>query len=561
MNRINVPTKRKILIGFFFAIFLVGTILIFTVPTSVKITYGVTTTTEDGETISFNIFEPQEELYKSYNVDTKKIAVIIGHGIMVNKEMLKGYAIELAAAGFVAVPLDFRGHGQSSGHLNSEGLINDVKAIKMYLLKERSDIDPNNFGYIGYSMGGGPGWAMVKEDKSFKCFIGIGTGMPTNDADVVRASSGRRLNVLMIQARYDEAVSLERLKEGMAKRLDVKTWDVNVNKLYGSFKDGDASMIFLDDNSNHLLVAWDQDFIREARNWVISSFPSIRTVDRDFYANIRALILVIQLFGGIGFFFLIIEPLSNAIVKSKEEDKYKIEVQEVSVKNLAARTIIFSLVFGIIGTILFIPVFGLLPLFIAGFVLALLYGQVCGILILLWRTGKKINLSLLEILKGPFKGRKTLLREVALGALLAVVLYAIIILSIGLNYLGLIPSLYKMPYVPIYYAIVLVMYLIFGLIFNVILQNKFKDGLKELYTSALLTFGILLVYMAMYLFVYGMVIGSLFYFGTMIPVALGIYSLAAFTSSALYQKTKNVVAGAIVIALYFTVLICTLSPL
>ena len=83
MFRINLSKKQLILIISFLIIYIVGTILIFTVPFSVKNTYGLSTVTEDGVTISFNIFEPQGGA-------TTKPAFLIGHGSMVNKEMVKG---------------------------------------------------------------------------------------------------------------------------------------------------------------------------------------------------------------------------------------------------------------------------------------------------------------------------------------------------------------------------------------------------------------------------------------------------------------------------------------
>ncbi|MFX0008658.1 MAG: alpha/beta hydrolase, partial [Candidatus Hermodarchaeota archaeon] len=107
MNRIEITKKRIILLSIFLAIFITGTVFIFTVPISVKATYNKSIRTTDGVTISFNVFEP-------VSGGLSKPAIIIGHGFMANKEMLKGYALELAAAGFVAVPFDFRGHGQST---------------------------------------------------------------------------------------------------------------------------------------------------------------------------------------------------------------------------------------------------------------------------------------------------------------------------------------------------------------------------------------------------------------------------------------------------------------
>ena len=144
MNLQKIKSKRVILIIAFLTSFIIGTILIFTVPTSVKATYGLTAKTDDGIFISFNIFEPVGREAQS------KPAVLIGHGVMANKEFMKGYAIELAAALF-----DFRGHGQSTGELDINKLVYDVNAVIDFLNTTSCvNVDINNLGYIGYSMGG-----------------------------------------------------------------------------------------------------------------------------------------------------------------------------------------------------------------------------------------------------------------------------------------------------------------------------------------------------------------------------------------------------------------------
>jgi len=196
MTTLTLSKKRVALICIFLAIFTIGTVFIFITPLSVKSTYGLSTQTSDGVTISFNIFEPSSG-------GLNKPAIIIGHGSMVNKEMVKGYALELAAAGFVAVPFDFRGHGQST-MVEPDNKTKDIIAIKEYLNTERSDIDMNSLGYIGYSMGG-LGQQLIHQDPAFKCFIGIGTWLyPT----LRNGNSTNPLNVLMIQAVFDEAVEL-----------------------------------------------------------------------------------------------------------------------------------------------------------------------------------------------------------------------------------------------------------------------------------------------------------------------------------------------------------------
>jgi len=552
MNKFNLSKKRIALICIFLVIFVIGTIFIFVVPLSVKSTYGLSTQTDDGVTISFNVFEPSDG-------GLNKPAFIIGHGSMVNKEMVKGYALELAAAGFVVVPFDFRGHGQSTTG-DSSVRINDVIAIKEYL-QTRGDIDMNSLGYIGYSMGG-LGQALVHDDTAFKCFIGIGTWLYP---DLRRGNSTNPLNVLMIQALFDEAVKLPYLKESLATRVGIPISNMDSNKIYGSFQQGNASMIYLDDNSNHLTVAWDEDFIREARDWAINSFD-IDVVDETFYVNVRALILLVQVIGGIGFFLLIIDPLSNLILQSKNEREngaeikiYRIDASDYSIKSLTVKPILYSLLLGIPGVILFIPILLILPLAIAGFVVALLFGQAFGLMVLLWRIGKKDDLAFKDILREPFKGRNKFLRQLALGAILGTILYLISYLSIGLNYLGLVPSVTKIWTAPIYFVISFFVILILNLITQVIIQNKFDDSIINTIKILFLSFILPFLYFFVYLLLIGVVLRSFFYFGTFIPISLVMFTLTSAVSIITYRKTGNIITGAIINAVILTFLIVTMS--
>lgn len=552
MIKFYLSKKRIALTCIFLVIFVIGTIFIFIVPLSVKSTYGLSTQTDDGVTISFNVFEPLDG-------GLNKPAFIIGHGSMVNKEIVKGYALELAAAGFVAVPFDFRGHGQSSTG-DSSLKINDVIAIKEYL-QTRGDIDMNSLGYIGYSMGG-LGQELVHNDTAFKCFIGIGTWLYP---ELRKGNSTNPLNVLMIQALFDEAVELPYLKESLATRVGIPISNVDSNKLYGSFQQGNATMIYLDDNSNHLTVAWDEDFIREARDWAINSFD-IDVLDETFYVNIRALILLVQVIGGVGFFFLIVDPLSNLLLQSKNEREdgaeikpYRIDATDYSIKSLSVKPIFYSLLLGIPGVIIFIPILLILPLAIAGFVVALLFGQAFGLMVLLWRIGKKDDLTFKDIFKEPFKGRNRFLRQLALGAILATVLYLISYLSIGLNYLGLLPSLTKIWTVPIYFVLSFFVILILNLMTQVIIQNRFDDSIINTIKILFLGFILPFLYYFVYLLLIGVVMRSLFYFGTFIPISLVMFTLTSAVSIITYRKTGNIITGAIINAVILTFLIVTMS--
>jgi len=555
MNQDLITTKRLSLIAVFLSIFAIGSILMFTTPASVKATYGLTTQTDDGVTISFNVFEPVSGVPGG-----TRPAIIIGHGVMVNKEMLKGYALEFAAAGFVAVPFDFRGHGQSiGGENNRSAMVNDIKAIKTYL-SNIVEVDTSNLGYVGYSMGG-LGQSLIDSDTDFKCFIGIGTGLYNT---LRTGKTSAPLDVLMILARYDEAFQPSDLTGALATRTGVLEGNIDANRIYGSFEHGNATMMYIDDNSNHLLTAWDQDFIREARDWAINSF-GINVIDENFYANIRGIVLIVQIFGGVGFFFLSIDPLSNLILKSKknrdsEIELYKIEFPDITIRTITIRAVGYSLALGILGVLIFILPLLILPLAIAGFVCALLFGAAFGIHVLMWRMAKKANLRLRDMYRGVFKGREKILRQIILGAVLSTILYLIAYLSTGLNYLGFLPSITKMWTIPIYFAISFIIFLMFNMLTQVILQNKYDDNRIGLLKAGFPGFLFPFVYYFTYLLIFGVVLGSYFYFGNFMPIASVMFPLTTFVSVVSYKKTGNIIVGAIVNSFILTILIVTMSP-
>jgi alpha/beta superfamily hydrolase len=552
MNKSNLSKKRIFLYCLFLGLFVVGTIFIFITPYSVKSTYGLTITTDDGVVISFNVFEP------SYSAESNKKAVIIGHGFMANKEIMKGYALELAAAGFVAVPFDFRGHGQSTGILDEGNIIKDVEAIIGYL-NSRTDIDPHNLAYIGYSMGGFPGNMIVNQSTDFKAFIGVGTGL----GNIRKGNSTEPLNVLMIKAKFDEIQDLDYLKASVAQRTGLSASLIDSNQLYGSFETGNATKIYLDDNSNHLTIGWDTDFTRQARDWIINTFPDTNTPDENFYGNVRLLILVIQVIGGMGLFIMLLEPISKLMKFNDKdtEDELSIEIREISANKIAIKSLLYSIPLGIVGIFIIIWIFLPIPLAIVGFVLTMLFGQIFGILILLWRLGKKNDISLLNMLKTPFKRPiSNIGKSILYGFILITLLYLILYSSIGLNYAGMIPSISKAWIVAIYFIITFLMFLVFGILFQFIISSKIQRTKNGTLKAILIHFVVLLTYIAIYLLLISALMGNLFYFGIMMPIAIPLNLLIAGTSVYTYKKTGNIIAGTLIAAILVVMIVSTFAP-
>jgi len=554
MNKFNFTKKRVLLISIFLGIFVIGTIFMFITPFSVKRTYNLTTTTSDGVTISFNVFEP-------VSGGNNKKAVIMGHGVLSNKETMNSYAIEVAAAGFVAITLDFRGHGQSTGPVSGGSLLNDIIAIKQYL-NSRGDIDINNLGYVGFSMGG-IGQALVNTDLDFKCFIGTATFL-SNSSSLRRGNSTNPLNILMVVGKFDELIELDEIKVPFAERINKPVEDVNVHKLYGSFEMGNASKIYYDDNTNHFISYWDTDFLREVKTWVINSFPDVIQTDENFYGHIRLIILVIQIIGGIGFFLSVIKPLSELIVPKKEEERdiHIIQTPDVTIKEFSLKTLAFSLVLGFPGIFIMLIINIPLGLALFGFLISLFFGQAFAQFLYVWRVGKRQNLSFGSVLGKPFKGnRNESLRHILLGIILATILVFILHFSIGMNYFSFVPSITKILWIPVYMLLFFFTFMIFGLVYQYTLQPKFDNSNRSIVKVTLLTYMLIMIYTFTYVLVLSLIIRSFFYFGFLIPIAAVVFLLATLTWTVTYRSSGNIIAGSIISCVYLSLLIGTAASL
>ncbi|MFX0099094.1 MAG: hypothetical protein ACFFCS_05890, partial [Candidatus Hodarchaeota archaeon] len=264
--------------------------------------------------------------------------------------------------------------------------------------------------------------------------------------------------------------------------------------------------------------------------------------------------------GGVGFFFLIIEPLSKKVLKPREEDIFKIEVRDNSPKRLTIKTLLYSAVFAIPGMLIMSPLLIYLPLTVSGMMEMILFGMAFGILILLWRLGRKNDMSLFKIHAGIFKGGKEhVLRQVVLGLVLTVILYNIIYLSFGLNYIGWFPSIFSFPWIPIYLAIGLFIIAEFYLLFNTILQPKFKEGLAGVVKVGIIGGSCLCIYTCGTILLFCILLES-FFFTIFFHIAIPLTYLLAFVSALLYKKTGNIITGAIVSTVILVMLLCTLAP-
>ncbi|MFX1338471.1 MAG: hypothetical protein ACFFDK_07665, partial [Promethearchaeota archaeon] len=103
------------------------------------------------------------------------------------------------------------------------------------------------------------------------------------------------------------------------------------------------------------------------------------------------------------------------------------------------------------------------------------------------------------------------------------------------------------------------MYIIFGLYFQKIIQEKIGKGFKNALKTSLFTYIILMIYFSFTISLV-CVVGNTFFYIMFFWIAVPLYLFSSIINALTYEKTGNILVGAIINVLYFTFLICTLSP-
>jgi len=559
--------KRELLtIIIFAAVFLSGIIVFNVTPLNVKKTYNQTVTTSDGVPICYDVFEPANDL------TAKKPAVIIGHGVMVNKEMMRLIALELAKNGFVVVAFDFRGHGQSGGTLppssmagitgvggieqlasdNESGLTKDILAIKGYLEEVRNDINMTNLGYVGYSMGGGAGFELLSHDNDFNAMVGLA---PLPNYKLTNTSNPR--NLLILSGGLDESNPMDALLKVMANKTSVPASSIELNHLYGSFANGTAAKMIVDPYVEHFFTPYDSNFVREIVNWNLQALQGIATPPADFAYPVLVLAVIIAMIGALGLFWGVSGPIIAHFAHRKVDVPVSSPILETTSKSyLIGRFLMYGLVLSL--PCIFTGAFLLwTPLFVSTLLFMFLAGPSLAILLMVWRTYARKGIGFAAMYRSNVA--TTSGRNILVGVGLGGLLYALLELSGG-NLLGIVPSVTRLRWVPLYY--VAIVFALINLLFFALplVADKFGRGRKNGVIIAG-TINFLLntaIYGAM-LLVICLVLQSFFLIIFIIPT-IPIFGVIFFTCTYYYLRTNDVVMPAITVAVFWAFVIITLSP-
>lgn len=130
----------------------------------------VTFSTYDDVRLAANLYLPQgDEVWWP--------GIVVCHGFGSNKDHHAVFGERAAAAGFAALIVDLRGHGESGGEVDAN-LFNDVAAAFHYL-QSRPEVNPMSVGIRGSSMGG---WLAIHTAAHLKEIAPVVAYCPANEA-------------------------------------------------------------------------------------------------------------------------------------------------------------------------------------------------------------------------------------------------------------------------------------------------------------------------------------------------------------------------------------------
>jgi pimeloyl-ACP methyl ester carboxylesterase len=515
-------------------------------------------TTSDGVSISFNTY------YKS-TIPADRPMIVMGHGVIVNKEMMTNFAIELAAHDFVVASIDWRGHGHSGGTLVNSKLILDLEAVIAAIPGIVPSVNTSAIGLLGYSMGGAPTFQYAANHSTVKAWVGVGTSPSGNIGNL---SNPR--NVLVIRGENDEAFSLDRMKEQMVNLTGAGVAsNVQLEYLYGSIAAGTARKLDVVPFADHLTVPWDQAFISATTDWMVQSFDGV-VPDLTFMVyHARAILLFMGLVGIVG----LVYGIALILVEGTIEAKQKVELAYTSGDpsasppdraNSTPRFLLryYAWTFLLIPTAIIPASTFLLPLFLTSFLVTLVGCFSINVAIFSWRYFKQAGVSFKKSFTFGFRDRKIWILAIAITAAFVPGFWAMV----GLNYLGAVPPLDRIGYVIIYGVIMFVCYLAISTFNDRVVFRFFSAKLQAMNARKAYVVQSIVAFLLVYSWFFAIIMlmcaamGSMF-LAMIAWLMIPIYLFGSFAGVYLQRLTGSSIPNAVLQAVLLTLLIVTLSPM
>lgn len=501
---------------------------------------GLRVRTADGISIAYDLYRPAPGV-------TPPPVVIIGHGVVVNKEMMASLALELAAGGCTVAALDWRGHGASGGRLGQrDGLARDLTAVAADLPRRAPESDMDRLALVGFSMGGPPTFRFAAGCDAVRAWVGLGTVAPAG-------AGGPQIprNALLLIGTLDEAFRPERVRATMDRLLT--DGPAVHNRRYGSIADGTAREVRLLPGVDHLLIPYHGGVLRRTRNWVLESFGlptggALALGPRLGWLALGLLGLAVLMHAGSAL------PLSGPTSTATDAPS----------QSMPARTVVSRTAISLLGwplALLFLPL-ALSGLAFSTLATAILGTCAASLALALRRPARAAGLPLARLFRETLNGGWTVwLRAMALAAALCVGC----LLLVGRHWIGLLPGPERWLFVPLFFAPLFAITLWFAIFIQKLAGPSLaawlgrRSGRTHPASGVWLATGLLFAWFAVLILGSGLLLGNFFFAMDLFPLAPMLAGLA-LVGAASERSTGSALPAAFASACLWTLAIVTLSP-
>ena len=215
---------------------------------------------------------------KTAKNDNPAPLAILYHGNSGNAKSHEGQAIEYARRGFVVITADNNGGGESE-FANKDKNIVAARIFTDYALSLKN-IDPKRVVMGGHSMGGDMAVQMGATYKPAVLLVSDNGGM----GEEIGANNG---NTLYINGSSDKLNPMEKYQKRAADRFKMNGVDMGgdeiaqLGKLYGSFKDGNASLMVAIEGQVHEAAVVNADHLEAMLDFTMQSFDVPNAIPAD----------------------------------------------------------------------------------------------------------------------------------------------------------------------------------------------------------------------------------------------------------------------------------------
>ncbi len=516
----------------------------------VRTTHQVTTL--EGDVISFNVYQPK-------GLTQSTPVVVMGHGVIVNKEMMTTFAIELASAGVIVANLDWNGHGQSTGEL--QNLSDDLEAVIAAIPTIQPLANMSAMALLGYSMGGFGTYPYAINNSNVKAWVGVGTLV---DGDVSNTTNPR--NILLIIGSLDESFSPEETKTEFVNLTGESAENIEFEHLYGDMGNGTARKIHIVPGADHLITPWHRDFVVPATEWILTSFNWPQTASPSNAFDVRNVLAWVGFLSLVALVFVVGDILADTFKVRKDEDSPAVVTidpkafEETSLLSFIGKYYIIT--FLLIPTIIIFGPLFLTPLAFTAALTAIVGCFGVNVFIYSWRLSKRWNFSLRSLIKENLSQKTNIwIYSVILTGIFIVGYY----LTIGLNYLGMIPATPRILYLVLYCIILFVIIFLSSVFIQKLAlpylksKLKFKNPTVNYLAIHLIIFLLVDSWFVILIMVPCIIIGN--YFIAMILILMiPIFLVMIFFGGYMEKLTGSVIPGTLLHAIMVGFVIVTLSP-